>query len=235
MAKASHILQKGAVVQHHARAHTLKGRMPEENMEYLATNIRRATLNCRSLSSEQHAALSRLLRYLHAPFAAGTTHRDRPLFSIDNYTIYCSDAEERKVGGCAIAVRNDYNNLVEKFGSTSSLCAYVRLRDRRGLELWIASAHARTETAEDHNKDAFYDELNTLISKVLSQQWVIVIGIDANAKMGLEQQPDVLGKWFYPMEQKSDNGNRLIDLCEQTNLINAVTFKRNHRHHRLTW
>ncbi|KAK6742019.1 hypothetical protein RB195_009720 [Necator americanus] len=53
--------------------------------------------------------------------------------------------------------------------------------------------------------------------------------------MGLEQQSDVLGKWYYPAERTSDNGDRLVDLCEQTGLIIASTFKRNHRRHQLTW
>ena len=160
--------------------------------------------------------------------------RDRPVISIENYTIYCGDADENKVGGCAIAVRNDYKNLVEEFGSTSSRCAFLRLRDRRGRKLWIVSAHAPTETAEDNSKDAFYDELNALMSKIPSQQ-VVIVGIDANAKMGLEQQSDVLGKWYYAAERTSDNGDRLVDLCEQTGLIIASTFKRNHRRHQLTW
>ncbi|KAK6763727.1 hypothetical protein RB195_024164 [Necator americanus] len=151
-------------------------------MESLATTIRFVTLNCRTLSSElQQAALFRLLRYL------------------------CyGDADENKVGGCAIAVRNDCKNLVEEFGSTSSRCAFARLRDRRRRKLWIVSAHAPTETAEDNNKDSFYDELNALMSKIPSQQ-VVIVGIDENAKMGLEQQSDMLGKWYYPAESTSDN------------------------------
>ncbi|KAK6765065.1 hypothetical protein RB195_025120 [Necator americanus] len=72
--------------------------------------------------------------------------RDRPVISIENYTINCGDADESKLGGCAIAVRNDYKNLVEEFGSTSSRCAFLRLRDRGGRELWIVSARASTET-----------------------------------------------------------------------------------------
>ncbi|KAK6745275.1 hypothetical protein RB195_011786 [Necator americanus] len=140
MAKASHTLQKGAVVQHTAKAHNLKGQLLEGSMESLAATIRFVTLNCRPLSSElQQAALSRLLRYLCVPFAAlqETRMRDRPVISIENYTIYCGDADEIKVGGCAIAVMNDYKNLVEEFGSTSSRCAFLRLRDRRGRKLWI--------------------------------------------------------------------------------------------------
>ncbi|KAK6742353.1 hypothetical protein RB195_009928 [Necator americanus] len=184
-------------------------------MESLATTIRFVTLKSRTLSRElQQAALSRLLRYLCVPFAAlqETRMRDRPVISIENYTICCGDADENKVGGCAIAVRNDYNNLVEEFGLTSSRCAFLRLRDRRGRKLWI----------------------NALMFKIPSQQ-VVIVGIDANAKMGLEQQSDVLGKWYYPAERTSDNGDRLIDLCEQTGLIIASTFNRNHRCHQLTW
>ncbi|KAK6758226.1 hypothetical protein RB195_015819 [Necator americanus] len=143
--------------------------------------------------------------------------------SIENYTIYCGDAAGNKVGGCAIAVRNDYKNLMEEFGSTSSRCAFLRLRDRRGRKLWIVSAHSPTETAEDNSKDAFYDELNVLMSKIPSQQ-VVIVGIDANAKMGLEQQSDVLGKWYYPAKRTSANGDRLVDLCEQTGLDIASTF-----------
>ncbi|KAK6760649.1 hypothetical protein RB195_021925 [Necator americanus] len=160
--------------------------------------------------------------------------RDRPVISIENYTICCGDADENKVGGCAIAVRNDYKNLVEEFGSTSSRCAFLPLRDRGGCKLWIVSVHAPTETAEDNSKDAFDDELNALMSKIPSQQ-VVIVGIDANTKMGLEQQSDVLRKWYYPAERTSDNGDRLDDLYEKTGLIIASTFKRNHRRHQLTW
>ncbi|KAK6754741.1 hypothetical protein RB195_013620 [Necator americanus] len=71
------------------------------------------------------------------------------------------------------------------------------------------------------------------MSKIPSQR-VVIVGIDANARMGLELQSDVLGKWYYAAERTSDNGDRLVDLCEQTGLIIASTFKRNHRRHQLT-
>ncbi|KAK6762636.1 hypothetical protein RB195_023382 [Necator americanus] len=101
-------------------------------METLATTIRFVTLNCRTLSSElQQAALSRVLRYLCVLFAAvqETRMTDRPVINIQNYTIYCGHVDENKVSGCAIAVRNDYKNQMEEFGSASSGCAFLRLRD----------------------------------------------------------------------------------------------------------
>ncbi|KAK6728212.1 hypothetical protein RB195_005702 [Necator americanus] len=101
----------------------------------------------------------------------------------------------------------------------------TRMRDRT-----VISIESYTCGDADENKD----ELNALMSKIPSQQ-VVIIGIDANAKMGLQQQSDVLGKWYYPAERTSDNGDRLVDLCEQTGLIIASTFRRNHRRHQLTW
>ncbi|KAK6762404.1 hypothetical protein RB195_023210 [Necator americanus] len=76
--------------------------------------------------------------------------------------------------------------------------------------------------------------MKSLVSKIPSKQ-VVIVGIDANAKIRLEQKSDVLGKWHYLAERTSDNGDRLVDLCEQTVLIIAFTFKRNHRRHQLTW
>ncbi|KAK6745082.1 hypothetical protein RB195_011659 [Necator americanus] len=106
--------------------------MPERNMGSLETHIRLVTLNCWSPSSElQQAVLSRLLRYLRAPLAAlQETRSDRLLISINNHAIYCGDADERKVG---VAVRNDYNNLVEEFGPTLSRCAFVAKDQRKRM------------------------------------------------------------------------------------------------------
>ncbi|KAK6728213.1 hypothetical protein RB195_005702 [Necator americanus] len=184
------------------RTHKLK--LDEINLTSAATFKIRPIISCVGGPTDR---ISRFLNKIE------TRMRDRTVISIESYT--CGDADENKVGGYAIAVMNDYKNLVEEFGSASSRCAFLRLRDRRERKLWI-------------------DELNALMSKIPSQQ-VVIIGIDANAKMGLQQQSDVLGKWYYPAERTSDNGDRLVDLCEQTGLIIASTFRRNHRRHQLTW
>ncbi|KAK6763119.1 hypothetical protein RB195_023723 [Necator americanus] len=88
--------------EHIAKAYNLRGQLPEGSMESFATTIRFVTLNRRTLSSElQQAALSRLLRHLCVAFAAlqETRVRDLPVISIENYTIYCGDADEKKVDG----------------------------------------------------------------------------------------------------------------------------------------
>ncbi|KAK6761238.1 hypothetical protein RB195_022340 [Necator americanus] len=103
--------------------------------------------------------------------------RDETAISIGNYTVYCGDADERKVDAA--------------------------LQDRR-LKLWIVGARAPTETNEGNSKVAFYDLLNALMPKMPNQE-VVIVGIDANAKIGLEQQSDVLGEWYNPAKCTSDN------------------------------
>ncbi|KAK6762621.1 hypothetical protein RB195_023372 [Necator americanus] len=112
-------------------------------MEFLATTIRFVTLNYHMFSSElQQAALSKLPEYICVPFAVlqEARIRDRSIISVEDYTVYCGDADGKKLGGCAIAVRNDCNNLVEEYTSTSSVCAFVQLRVYRGHKLWVVSA-----------------------------------------------------------------------------------------------
>ncbi|KAK6765133.1 hypothetical protein RB195_025175 [Necator americanus] len=111
--------------------------------------------------------------------------------SIENYTKYCGE-----------------------FGSASSRCAFVRLRDCRGRELWAVNAHVSTESDEDntggHCRDRCKCEDGTRTAK--------------------EE-----GKGYYPVERTSDNSDRLVDLRELTGLIIASTFKMSHRRHQLTW
>ncbi|KAK6743854.1 hypothetical protein RB195_010886 [Necator americanus] len=107
------------------------------------------------------------------------------------------------------------------------------MRDRPVISIEEFSSKS-SRCVENNSKDDFYDELNVLMSKIASQQ-VVIVGIDANAKMGLEQQSNVRGKWYYPSERTSDNCDRLVDSCEQTGLIIASTLRRNHRRHQLRW
>ncbi|KAK6761562.1 hypothetical protein RB195_022582 [Necator americanus] len=53
--------------------------------------------------------------------------------------------------------------------------------------------------------------------------------------MDPEKQADVLGKWYCPAKQTLDNGNRLVEVCKETNLVTASKFKMNHRHYQLEW
>ncbi|KAK6747613.1 hypothetical protein RB195_000669 [Necator americanus] len=109
------------------------------------------------------------------------------------------------------------SDALREHGATTNICLVAvkcRSLSLRTLSSQLQQAHTPTEIDEDYQKNGFYGEFNALISKVSTQQAVIV-GIDANAKMELKQQSNVLGKWYYTVEQTSVNENSLEDLCGQ--------------------
>ncbi|KAK6735520.1 hypothetical protein RB195_018624 [Necator americanus] len=143
-------------------------------MESLGTAIRFVTVNCRTLSSKVQQTV-----YLGL---------------YDSYV--CCLRRSRKYAseiGSSSLSETTLSAAVEEFGATSSRCAFVRQLDRTGRELWILSGNAPRQTAEDNNEGAICVEINALMSKIHSEQ-VVIVGIDANAKMGLERQSNVLGK-----------------------------------------
>ncbi|KAK6761940.1 hypothetical protein RB195_022874 [Necator americanus] len=75
------------------------------------------------------------------------------------------------------------------------------------------------------------DQRAGAVSRAIRQ--MVIVGIDANAKIGLEQQSDV-HRDIIQRERTLDNGDRLVDLCEQTSLIVTSTFNRNYRRYQLT-
>ncbi|KAK6743106.1 hypothetical protein RB195_010401 [Necator americanus] len=100
--------------------------------------------------------------------------RDGIVIRIGDSTIYRRDADEKKVRGCVLTVINEQNNLLDEVGLTSSKSAVARLRSHRECKLFVIIAHLFREAAEKYYKDAFRGVLNTLTSKIPSQQAVIV-------------------------------------------------------------
>ncbi|KAK6757446.1 hypothetical protein RB195_015332 [Necator americanus] len=126
-------------------------------MESLATNIYLLTLNCRSLSSELHIAL-----YIDCDFCMHRLLHCRKhasgialLISIDNYVIFCGDADEGKVGGCAIVVRSDYRRRKLR-----------RQLQQDGDNEWTSSAKEFEKAWEDKNPREAYALLKQYSGKM---------------------------------------------------------------------
>ncbi|KAK6757832.1 hypothetical protein RB195_015573 [Necator americanus] len=128
MLQGSHTLQKASFVQHTAKAHKLESQVSEGSTESLATTNRFVTLCCQTLSSElQQGALPMLLRYLcmSCTVLQETSITHLVVINIGDFAIYWGNADEKLVGGLAVAGTNDSKNLVEEFGSTLLRSAFV--------------------------------------------------------------------------------------------------------------
>ncbi|KAK6737667.1 hypothetical protein RB195_020027 [Necator americanus] len=153
---------------HIAKAHNLKGQLPE-GMDALATTIYFVTLNCGTLSSElQQTALSKLLRYLCVRFAAlhETRMRDGFVISIENYTICCDDADEKKLVRALSAFSNVSLSLSQEEPPRPSSNQTLKEMDSDETDVEVSFS----EKSEQSKKENPVQNTEKQISNVASQK-----------------------------------------------------------------
>jgi hypothetical protein len=94
----------------------------------------------------------------------------------------------------------------------------------------IISEYAPTETSAVDSKDRFYDDLRDLILSILTHTIIILAG-DFNVRLGKDKRLTnrrIIGNNCYH-DITNENGQRLIDLCEATDLRTAHTHFANRR------
>ena len=83
----------------------------------------------------------------------------------------------------------------------------------------IISAYAPTETADDAAEEIFYEDLKELRLSI-PQHTIIIIAGDFNARLGRDSHltnSKIVGNCCFH-NSTNDNGQRLIDLCEATEI-----------------
>ncbi|KER28652.1 hypothetical protein T265_04600 [Opisthorchis viverrini] len=116
----------------------------------------------------------------------------------------------------------------DMYGVNSRLCA-VRLSSSIKLNasrhkkrcLLVVSAYAPTNCSPDAEKDTFYRELSEFIHQAKNTDIVILAG-DLNAQVGrLSSLESHLGGHFGVDARRTDNGDRLLQLCADHELFLA--------------
>ncbi|CAH8658448.1 unnamed protein product [Schistosoma rodhaini] len=152
-------------------------------------------------------------------------------------------ASSRGLAGVGIALSTRAEQaLLEWIPVNSRLCAVrlngsIRTRKDRDTRrcLFVVSAYAPTDCSHDEVKDDFYRKLSELLQKAKRSDIVVVAG-DFNAQVGsLNQTERHLGGCFSIPAQRTDNGDRLLQLCSDNRLFLASTNFKHKERHRLTW
>ena len=174
---------------------------------------------------------------ISSTMSRGSSTRDtypwKDLWVTTDYVVYTSDADTQGVGGCGIAVHRSLVPNVEEVRALSSRLVVLKMTtarrhhpQRTARPLWIISAHAPTEAADEKDKDMFFDSLHRELSRIPVHDRIL-IGSDTNAHFGrdvAEESP--IGKWFYQEEETSDNGHRWLSLLDDHGLVLASTLRR---------
>jgi len=124
--------------------------------------------------------------------------------------------------GVAILYSNNISQVVDHIECKSDRIIVAHLRGNP--RVCVLSVYAPTETGDKAAKDAFYQDLESVITSLPPHTVVIVAG-DLNARLGQDSHltnPLVVGPNCFH-EETNSNGQRMIALCEFAKLRPAFS------------
>ena len=153
------------------------------------------------------------------------------------YTFYwsCKPNGERREAGVGCAIKRDIMaKLTEMPHPVSDRIMSMRIPLTKDRNATIVSAYAPTMTNPEENKETFYSQLKSTLRNIPSTDKLLLIG-DFNARIGRENDkwPSALGK--YVIEKCNSNGELLLALCTEFDLIVTNTMFKQKDAHKTTW
>ncbi|CAH8429248.1 unnamed protein product [Schistosoma intercalatum] len=152
-------------------------------------------------------------------------------------------ASSRALTGVGIALRMRAEQaLLDWIPVNSRSCAVrlngsVRTRKDRDTRRYpfVLYAYAPTDCSSEGLEDEFYRKLSEILQKA-NRSDIVPTGGDFNAQIGsLNRKERHLGGYFSILVQRTDNGDRLLQLCSDNRLFLANTNFKHKERHCLTW
>ena len=150
--------------------------------------------------------------------------------SDDNY-IYYYGQESPKRNGVAIMVNKRVRNAVLGCNLKNDRMISVRFQGKP-FNITVIQAYAPTSNAEEAEVKQFYEDLQDLLELTPPKDALFIIG-DWNAKVGSQETPGVTGKFGLGMQ--NEEGQRLIEFCQENALVIANTLFQQHKRRLYTW
>lgn len=198
--------------------------------------LRIGTWNVRTLLKvgRMHEVAREMQRYkVDVAAIQETRWKDEGQIDKGEYLILYSGEKKQGRNGVAFVVMGKYRNNVIDFKPIDGRLAYLRLK-MKPYNLSIISAYAPTETAEQEEKERFYEKLENLVMQIPKYDTIITAG-DFNAQIGKENYMSQAAWKNTIHETTNDNGHRLSNLAT-THKMKIVSTKHKHKEeHKITW
>ncbi|XP_030752879.1 craniofacial development protein 2-like [Sitophilus oryzae] len=101
-----------------------------------------------------------------------------------------------------------------------------------GKNITIIGVYAVNDDTLVKDKEKFFEQLSYEISKIGQSREIILTG-DLNSRTGKKLHDKIVGQFGEAI--LNDNGNRLINICDQNNLRILNDFFQHHDIHKYTW
>ncbi|XP_017322823.2 craniofacial development protein 2-like, partial [Ictalurus punctatus] len=152
----------------------------------------------------------------------------------DGKIVLYSGAKEHHVHGVGMVLSKTAAQALVGWKPISDRIITARFQSRHA-KITVIQVYAPTNEADDEEKDAFYDQLQDTIVVIPNHDIKILLG-DMNAQLSSDRQgwENVIGP-HGSAAVTSDNGERLLSLCNLNNLCIGNTYFIHKRIHKKTW
>ena len=100
------------------------------------------------------------------------------------------------------------------------------------FNITVIQVYALTNNVEEAEVEWFYEDLQDLLELTPPKDVLFIIG-DWNAKVGSQETPGVTGKFGFGI--RNEEGQRLIEFCQENALVIANTLFQEHKRRLHTW
>ena len=100
------------------------------------------------------------------------------------------------------------------------------------FNIMVIQVNALASISEEGEVEPFYEDLQDLLVLTLKKDVVFII-VDWNAKGGSKEMPQVTGKFHLGVQNEA--GQRLIEFCQENELVIANTLFKQHKRRLYTW
>uniref|UniRef100_A0A914UT50 Craniofacial development protein 2-like n=1 Tax=Plectus sambesii TaxID=2011161 RepID=A0A914UT50_9BILA len=130
----------------------------------------------------------------------------------DGKTIIYSSHDERHEFGVGIVLSDSAAKSLLGWKPVSDRIITARFLSKHA-KTTIVQVHAPIEGSKDHEKDAFYEQLNDILADIPKHDVLIFMG-DMNAKIGSDRRgwDNVIGP-HGSSASTNNNGERFLSLC----------------------
>jgi hypothetical protein len=144
-----------------------------------------------------------------------------------------SGSEEQHHRGVGLMLSPEARKCLIKWNPVSERIISARFNSKH-VKVTIIQIYSPTNDAEEEEKDEFYEQLQKEIDITPKHDMLIFMG-DANGKVGCDNQNHrrTLGK--EGLGTMNENGERLVDLCEEYDLVIGGTLFKHKEIHKYTW
>jgi hypothetical protein len=136
--------------------------------------------------------------------------------NLDHYDHFYSGVtkDKRAQQGISIFIRKNLRRYITSWEAINERLIKMNIC-LHGYKTTIIGVYGINEDALTQNKEEFFEHLNEEISKIGTSRKIIILG-DMNSRVGKKDQDKIVGR--YGEDTINDNGNRLINICNQNNL-----------------